>query len=313
MQRLNHFPRPFTSVRVLSGGGEGSYVIGAMFTAAYWAKAERLVASCARLGLPYVIHEVPTVHNSISVHGTDDFTYTKPNFIRNLLAVHNKPVLYVDADCEFMAQPVLIDELVKSRCDFAIYNWYADRYTDGFRAIDLAGDAGESVAVGRFYEFSGSVDWFSKRQLLCSGLVQFYGNSVAACLLLKRWHQTILRFPGCGDDGALNFTFNNPQTFSPLRWLMRTRWLPKSYARISWWIYVRPVINHADRPSPSPNTVAIKDPKGRKEFYRSKMERAKPELLFPRDCILDTKRREICKRVDGKLILVGPTDQEFWL
>jgi hypothetical protein len=313
MQRVNHFPRPFTSVRILSGGGEGAYVIAAMFTAAYSAKAERLAASCARLGLPYAIHEVPTVHNSISVHGTNDFTYTKPNFIRNLLAAHNKPVLYVDADCEFMAQPELIDELAKSRCDFAIYNWYADEYTDGFVPVDLAGDVSEPAAARRFYQFAGSVDWFSKRQLLCSGLVQFYGNSITARVLLKRWHQTIMRFPGCADDNALGFTFNNPKTFSPLRFLMKTRWLPKSYARISWWIYVKPIINHADTPLPSPNTVAIKDLGGRKEFYRSKMERAKTELLFPRDCILDTQRREICKLVDGKLVLLRRTEQEFWL
>ena len=313
MQRVEHFPRPFTSIRILSGGGEGSYVIAAMFTAAYSAKAERLAASCARLGLPYAIHEVPTVHNSISVHGTNDFTYTKPNFIRNLLAAHNKPVLYVDADCEFMAQPELIDELAKFRCDFAIYNWYADEYTDKFVPFDLPGDTNEPVTARRFYKFKGSVDWVSKRQLLCSGLVQFYGNSVAARVLLKRWHQSILRFPGSADDHALDFTFNNPKTFSPLRLLMRARWLPKSYARISWWIYVKPIINHADTPLPSPNTVAIRDRGGRKEFYRSKMKRAKTELLFPRDCILDTQRHELYKLVDGKHIYVRRTKQEFWL
>ena len=50
----------------------------------------------------------------------------------NLLALYREPILYVDADCEFMARPELIDELVKSRRDFAIYNWFADEYTDGF-------------------------------------------------------------------------------------------------------------------------------------------------------------------------------------
>ena len=241
-------PFPFKSLRTMSGGKDGSYVIGAMFTAAYSDKAERLAASCEKFGLPYVIHEVPTVHRSISGRGTDDLSYTKPNFIRHLLAAHKKPVLYLDADCEFVSQPELIDQLVRSGCDFAIYNGYADEHTDRFVPIELSLRANEPPIRNRFYRFAGSADWYTNSQLVCSGLVQFYGNSVAARALLSRWHRTIATFPGCADDAALNFAFNNLTRRSWLSWLLKVRWLPKSYARISWWIHAKPIINHPDIP-----------------------------------------------------------------
>src|SRR5690242_12526579 len=120
------FPIPFKSLRVIRGGKEGPYVVGSLFTASYAAKADRLIASCEKYGLPYTVHEVPTVHASISEKGTDDIGYTKPNFIRKLLAEHKRPILFVDADCEFMAEPTLINEYVRTGCDFAVYNYCAD-------------------------------------------------------------------------------------------------------------------------------------------------------------------------------------------
>ena len=313
MNKANTFPIPFKSLRTIGGGKEGSYVIAAMFTAAYSAKAERLAASCEQFGLPYVIHEVPMVHRSVSGRGTDDLSYTKPNFIRCLLAAHKKPVLYLDADCEFVSQPELIDQLVRTRCDFAIYNWCADEYTDCFVPIELSLSANEPPIKNRFYRFEGSIDLFANRQLVCNGLVQFYGNSVAARALLSRWHRTIATFPGCPDDAALAFTFNNLTKRSWLAWLLKVQWLPKSYARISWWIYAKPIINHADLPGRSTSFTKINDPRGRKQFYQSQMEHREPVRLLPRDCIIDTEQHMACKLVDGRLVPIGPTDQTFWL
>lgn len=167
------FPLPFKSLRSISGGKQASYVIGAMFTAGYSEKAERLASSCERFALPYVIHEVPTVHRSISRRGTDDLSYTKANFIRQLLATHRKPVLYLDADCEFVSRPDLIDELVRSGCDFAIYNGCAEEYTDRFVPIELRLGADEPPIRNRFFRWSGHVGWYSTSQLMCCGLVQF--------------------------------------------------------------------------------------------------------------------------------------------
>src|SRR4051812_21299190 len=109
------FPLPFLSISVLRRNENKPYLIGAMFTSSYRDKALRLATSCERLGLAYEIHEVSTVHRSISARGSSDAHYTKPNFIRNLLQRHRKPILYIDADCEILSQPVLIDDLIRSR------------------------------------------------------------------------------------------------------------------------------------------------------------------------------------------------------
>lgn len=314
MRRTNEFPIPFKSLRTISGGKDRSYVIGAMFTAGYVKKAQRLAASCEQFALPYVLHEVPTVHRSISGLGTDDLSYTKPNFIRHLLATHKKPVLYLDADCEFLSQPELIDQLVTSRCDFAIYNAYADKCsTDRFVPVELTLRPDEPPIGNRFYRFAGRINWFSNSQLGCFGCVQFFGNSLAARTLLSKWHQTITAFPGCGDDAHLNFTFNNLTRRSWLSWRLKVHWLPKSYTRISWWIFTKPIINHPDSPGESSDFMEIKDPKGRKDVYRSSMERRNPVGLFPRDWIIDTEQHMVCRFVDGQLVPIEPTTQNFWL
>jgi hypothetical protein len=301
------------SLRSISGGKDGSYVIGAMFTSEYAGKADRLAASCEKFELPYVLHEVATIHGSISPHGSDDLAYTKANFIRHLLAVYKKPVLYLDADCEFVSQPDLIDEFVRSGCDFAIYNWFADSYTDAFVPIERFAGAIESLPRDRFYRFAAGIDMATTDQLKCSGLVQFYRNSFATRSLLSRWQQTIATFPGCADDQALDFTFNNLGRRSWLWWLLKARWLPKSYARISWWIYVKPVINHPELPGGGTSFVKIKDRRGRKQFYRSLIKRSDVEHLFPRDCIIDTEQHMLCKLVDNEVVPLEPTNQTFWL
>lgn len=308
MSARTRFPLPLRSIRTLSGGEDRSYVVGAMFTSAYSSKAERLAASCEKFGLRYVITEVPTVHRSISPGGSDDLAYTKPNFIRSLISAHRKPVLYVDADCEFVSPPDLIDDLVRSRCDFAIYNWCADECTDMFEPVAFDGQSSN----GRFYRFAGSLDYFARDQLVCSGLVQYHAHSFAARSLLRRWHEAIARYRGCADDGALGFVFNNLTRRSLTGWLLKTRWLPKSYARIAWWIYVKPVINHPDLPRRSESNIPINDPK-KKIIYASKLKRPTPSRIFPPGFIIDTERRMLCRLVDGELVAVEPIGIDLWL
>jgi hypothetical protein len=305
MKNANCFSVPFESLRTVSGGRVGSYVIGAMFSAEYRAQAERLAASCEKFGCQYELHEVPAVHNSISDHGTENLAYTKPNFIRHLLVRHWKPVLYVDADCEFLSQPDLIDELVKSRRDFAIYNHCADKFNARFKPIELGGDA------TRFYQLYGSIDWYSNDQLVCSGLVQFYGYSIAARALLNAWHRTIATHKGCADDEALDFTFNNLAKYSLQRLLLRVYWLPKRYARVAYWIYVNPVINHAE--FPSDGTFNPINHPVRKRFYSRKAQRRYGAGTLPRNCIIDTQQGLICKLVDGLPVSIGETKGSFWL
>jgi len=160
----DRFPLPFQSLRVIRGGGSKNFILGAMFTDTYSEKAARLAASCEKFGLPYEFHEVPSVHCSISAHGTADPSFTKANFIHHLLKMHNRPVLYLDADCEVVARPDLISELVRSGCDFAVYNWLADEYTDMFKPIKV--DMPNSItAENRFFRFAGTTRRYSTSQL----------------------------------------------------------------------------------------------------------------------------------------------------
>ena len=306
------FPLPFNSLRQISRDGEGPYIVGAMFTASYAQKAERLVASCERFGLPYAIHEVQAVHQSIHSLGVDDLAYTKANFIHHLMVTHRKPVLYVDVDCEFVAEPHFISELVGSGCDFAIYNWLADEYTDAFIPIELGVGPDGPPTKNRFFRYFRGIDWFSTTQLVCSGCVQFYGNSAAARQMLSEWHGTIAIFPGTADDECLTFAFNNR---TPPPATLNVRWLPKAYARISWWIYEKPVINHGDLPqlvSRFKNFNNV-DTGERKVWYPSAAELRTVSGPFPRDCIIDAERGVFGKIVGDQLVTIGITDQTFWI
>jgi len=304
------FPLPFTSIRTISGGGEKPFLVGAIFTAGYADKAKRLAASCGRFLLPYELHEVPTVHRSMSTKGSDDLRFTKANFIHYLLRTHKKPVLYLDVDCEFIAEPHLITELAQTRCDFAIYNWLADDYADRFCPINIDDPPGTTY---RYFRYAGSRDLYSATQLMGAGLTQFFRNSRAARALLSRWHRTVAAFPGCGDDNCLNYTYNNLGNRNWLRWILKSRWLPKAYARCMFWIYVEPVINHSEMPSAGSNFALLQDPRGRKEVYWSMTEKREVALMFPRDCIIDTQEGLICKLVDGNLVPIEKTSHRFWV
>ena len=306
------FPLPFSSVRQISGGRVGPYIVAAIFTASYASRAERLAASCETFGLPYAIHEVPVVHRSINSRGADDSAYTKANFIHHLLDAHKKPILYLDADCEFVAEPELLLELVKSGCDFAVYNWLADEHTDAFVPIELGVGADGPPIKNRFFRFFRSIDWYSRSQLIPAGCVQYYGNTEGAKHLLSQWHQTIASFPGTADDHCLAFAFNN---LGPRQSTLHVQWLPKAYARVSWWIYVKPVINHEGRPQADSGFVQFDtfDTGDRKVWYPTAAELRTVTSLFPRECIIDTERRALAKIVGDQLVTIGTTDQAFWI
>jgi hypothetical protein len=307
------FPLPFKSLRTIKGGSGKPFIVGAMFTAGYFQQAERLAASCEKFGLPFELHEVPSVHASISMRGSGDPSFTKANFVHHLLTTHKKAVLYLDADCEFTAQPDMVTELVQSSCDFAIYNWFSDKYTDMFKPVEILADD-STLIKGRYFRFAGSVDWYTETQLMCSGLTQFYRNSRAARSLLRKWHKTIMDYPGCADDQCLDFAYNNLGKFSWRCWFLKARWLPKAYARMAFWIYANPVINHPEYPTQNDQFIRIKDPSGRrKQFYWPLIPKLQVTPLIPRDRIVDAKERLLCKVVDGRVIPAESTEQEFWI
>jgi hypothetical protein len=233
--------RPHHRLWARSDKFSASYIVCAMFTKNYEHKAERLRASLDEIHLDYAIYEVPAVHRSINKNGIDDALLSKPQLISFALDEFNKPVLYVDADVCFRSKPLLF---ASSRADFAIYNWLADDSTDAWVPV-----AGQNIAPGnppRYWNFSHAVDDWSETQLICSGCVQWWAPTNPARALLERWYSIIVAHPRAQDDHCLDAAFNYRSPDN-----LRFGWLPKEYARIAFWIFSDPVIDHPELPAPA--------------------------------------------------------------
>ena len=277
-----------------------------MYTSSHFELAERLRKSCEQFNLPHVLYEVPTIHNSISVRGTSDLEFTKPNFIQHLLNRHNRPILYLDVDCVFRAYPTLIDELLDDGTTFAVYNWLADVDNDAFYPINVRLNG--QVIQDRFFAYSHRLGFYSTEQLICSGCVQLFDSSPAAAALLAMWHNVIEKYPGAADDECLSFAFNNGGAkLNNIRW----SWLTKEYARYAWWIFVKPVIEHPELPGLN-NAGFTQIPRGTlvRQFYAELCEPT--DARFPEDSVIDVKDRLLYELIDGRLALLGPLDLELW-
>ena len=117
----------------------------------------------------------------------------------------------------------------------------------------------------------------------------------------------------CADDACLNYTFNNIGKYDWLHWALRTRWLPKAYARVMYWIYAEPVITHFDVLTPTSTFPPFRAPPGRKEVYLSFTEKRNIAPLLPRDCIIDVRERTLCRIVDGKFIPFEKVSCPLWV
>lgn len=137
----------------------------------------------------------------------------------------------------------------------------------------------------RYWRYSHSNDDFSPVQLCCSGAAQYWADSDGAFALLEAWQQNIAKFARGPDDESLQLAFNLVQHGkSDLKYF----WLPKEYARYSFWIYVRPIIDHPDLPTYAEPTHF--ELLGGKSFDASRvfvgLQKARP---FPRSCIIDAE------------------------
>ena len=279
-----------------------------IFSKNFRAKAETLAASCEKCTTSYELHEVETFHNSISPRGTDDLRFTKPRLIRHMLLKHRKPVLYVDSDCHFVSNPLLIDELAQSSIDFAAYNWCADRYNDRYMPVAFEGVPATSR---RFFKYSGCVNFITTDQLISSGLVQYYGYSVAAWRFLGAIQKAIAMNKGAAEDQVIDFVFNNLGGYL-WRWpRLSTFWLPKSYARIAYWINVEPVIDHPDFPNGVPASDVARPTF--KRFNKSRAQIRKVDGgIFGCDSIIDTQLGRVLQNSDGRRTWVA-TNENFWI
>lgn len=288
------------------------YVVGAMMTSSHARFGERLSASCRAHSLPLALFEVPTVHRSISVKGSDDPRYTKARFIRLLLDRFECPVLYLDVDCVVVQHPTRIDELLAAEVDFAIFNWLAEEHTEAYVRTEMTIEDGSTrrVARGRFYRFSHSIDSISDRQLLCSGPVQWWNRTVAATTLLEQWQRVIERSPGSADDKCLDHAFNNcPAGAVP----MRAAWLPKAYARYAWWIYERPFIDHPEHPASADGFVPLDELDGKRRIYTQCLREPEVAYVFPKDCLIDTETRTLLRLSDQGWRPVAKFSIPLWL
>jgi hypothetical protein len=272
-------------------GPEGPPSICAMFTPSYVSAAERLAHSLRDLSLAHALFEVPSVHRSISLHGSDDLTYTKANIMCRLLELTKRPVLYVDVDCVVRRHPELLFRLLQRGCDFAIRNWLSADPNDAYVPAHIAENADGASEPPRYYRHGYHVDYVGDEQLLCSGAVQLWGNTPAARGLLAAWFATIAAHPGVPDDECLNFTFNNPEGW---RAALQPSWLPPSYARYPWWIFDEPVIDHPDIPYQGAQRP-VRDPNGRRHFYPERSGVRTPAPHIPRDCVIDVRTGELLR------------------
>ena len=275
-------------------GGDASapFIVCAMFTRGYEAKAERLVASLGSLA--HTIFEVPRVHRSISEGGGADLEFSKPRFINFALRHFRKPVLYVDADVIFRKAPELIAALCDEGCDFAVYNWLADPVNDAW------------LTDGRLWKFFFSVDVASDSQLMASGAVQLWNGTDAAFALLKDWEESLERHTRSEDDHCLDYAYNHGDRSG-----LKPRWLSKDYCRYAFWPYVDPVIDHPEFPAPITGHFQSL---GAERFVREKMRRTNKQQPFPRETMLDAHGLQLMRqRPDGGFTPIGPLPLPLFL
>jgi hypothetical protein len=290
-----------------SYGAEGSpYIVAAMFTEDMKGYAERLKQSLEKIGLSFVLYQVPTVHCSISPRGTKDITFCKPNFIYQVQNEYHVPLLYVDADVVFREPPRKLLQAAQERIDFGCYNWLADRVTNAYRPINFVFNG--TPTNNRFYRFSHSIDQFDSTQLIVSGAVQYYTPDARP--LLQAWLEAIERFPSVADDELLDYTYNYVIEKSSIR----ASWWNKDYCRYPWWIYVRPVIDHPQFPARGTLNRDFRSATGHERFKAESVKLYPSEAPFPRDCLVDTEEKCLW-RVDnhGGAALVAHFTTELWI
>lgn len=282
------------------------YVIAAMHTPDYRHKADRLLESCTRHGLPIALYEVPAVHRSISSNGGDDLSLTKPAFIRFALQSHEKPVLYVDCDAVFHDRPIHVERLIDD-VDFAAYNWMADPWNDVWQPISVQPRIGEADP-DRFWGFHFAIDFYDPSQLICSGMTQLWGRSKASLDLLSEWQATIAAYPDASDDQCLDYAFNSRDNAD-----LRYAWLGKEHIRSWGWPHVRPVIAHPDQVNEHGHRP-IAEMLNKIRFDASRASPApRPSGAFPRDAILDVREGALYQVTGNQLQRAGSAGAKFWL
>ena len=282
-----------------------NYTIISFFTNNYKYKAEILVKSLNKLNLNYKIFEIPEIHCSKSIKGSNNFDYTQPRLILELLNELKSPVLFVDTDLVFREEPTKINEFKNEKIDFAIYNWVEDLFNDGFKPVIVKVNNEEK----KFYRYNHSIDFSNqndKIQLYSSGAVAYFSNSNDSKTLLNLWHENIKLFPKSPDDQTLDYTFN-----FIFKNKLNIKWFDKSYCRYNFWIFSRPIIDHPDnlnqRIDQSFKTLYKKDRINydilKKRNYRK----------FSKNYLLDIEKKKIFSPINQELIFIKNFDDKVFV
>lgn len=281
------------------------FLVVTLHTAAFQQKARRLAASCRAMGLPLAIYEMPQAHCSIVRGGSSDPRLAKAAVIRSALDIFARPILFVDADMNFVRRPELL-ESIAGDCDFAVYNWLADPWNDAWKPFGEE-PTGRRISDIRYWEFRHAIDYYDPDQLLCSGGAQFWSPSLSARALLDDWQAALDEFPGAADDECLDFAFNNRDNSG-----LRRQWLDKDHVRCPWWPYVRPVIDHPD-PTGERTPASIPEDGPRLRFYPERAGTMMPPPgSIPRAAIIDIVEGWLLRYIDGRFVRVEPAGMPFF-
>ena len=127
----------------------------------------------------------------------------KPQFIKDMVKKHNKPILYIDVDILIKKYPVLFDKFVDINVDFSAYNWNSDP-----RAYNV----------------------FDPLTFETFGGIMYFSNSKNSIKLLNLWTKALKndKYKCSADDRVLAMIFHKNKC---INW-MKCMWLPTEYVYI---------------------------------------------------------------------------------
>lgn len=167
--------------------------------------AAKLRASCERFNIPHSIEQLPSDNDWIKN------LMRKPAFMLRKLEELKKPIVWLDADCEVMQYPTMLDE---NDYDLQIFNWMPVKKPE-----EHAADPQRLVAA--------------------SGVV-YLNYTTPAQRLLYQWIAACKSTKQKADDQILDVVYREK-----CKGQIKCRWLPPPYNRMdSYFPEVEPVINH---------------------------------------------------------------------
>lgn len=289
-------------------GNAPSFIVGAMCTPSHKHLGMRLYDSCIKFNIPIVLYIVPEVHRSISVRGGFNLAYTKSFFIRHLLDIYARPVLYIDSDCIVEKPLGFIEEIQFSKADFGIYNWLADNNNETFVPVEDSRILRSAPQGGRYYRFSHFNPYCSEDYLICSGAVQYHSGSPVSLSLLIGWQEVVKNNPMSADDHCLDLAYNRMVGNANIK----VKWLEKSQARYAWWIMTEPIINHPSIPSPGIDFVPITDYMGGVSVREVMLKCASRKSNVPLDCIVDVLDKNVIWKDRWGIVQVRKIGNKLW-